>query len=136
MKDDESIQDFHMNILEHSNASDALGEKMAKEKLVRKILRSLPKKFDTKVIANEEAQDIANMRVEELIGPLQTFEMAINDQSDKKNKGIAFLSNAGSDQTNCELETDEETEEVMVLLGKQFNNILNIVVVVAALSHI
>ena len=28
MKDDESIQDFHMNIMELANAFDALGEKM------------------------------------------------------------------------------------------------------------
>lgn len=38
------------------------------------------------------------MRVEELIGSLQTFEMAISDQSEKKNKSIAFLSNASGDQ--------------------------------------
>jgi len=79
MKDDELIRDFHMNILELANASDALGEKMSKEKMVTKILRSLLKKFDIKVIAIEEAQDIANMTVEELIGSLQTFEMATND---------------------------------------------------------
>lgn len=29
MKDDESIQEFHMNILELANASNALREKMA-----------------------------------------------------------------------------------------------------------
>jgi len=87
MKDDEFIQVFHMNILDIVNASGALGEKMIEEKLVRMILRSLPKIFDMKVIANEEAQDIKNMKVEELIGSLQTFEMAISDKSEKKNKG-------------------------------------------------
>jgi len=54
MKDDESIQDFHMNILDIANAYGALREKMTEENLVRKILRSLPKKFDMKVIAIEE----------------------------------------------------------------------------------
>jgi hypothetical protein len=49
MKDDENIHDFHMSILEISNSSSALGENMSKEKLVRKILSSLPKKFDMKV---------------------------------------------------------------------------------------
>jgi hypothetical protein len=72
MNDDESIQDFHMKTLDLANASGALGEKMAEEKLVRKILRSLPKKFDMKVTDIEEAQDIKNMKVEELIGSLQT----------------------------------------------------------------
>jgi len=36
MKDDESIRDFHMNILELANASGDLGVKMPEEKLVRK----------------------------------------------------------------------------------------------------
>lgn len=45
---------------------------MTEEKLVVKILRSLPKKFDMKVTAIEEAQDIKNMKVEELIESLQT----------------------------------------------------------------
>jgi hypothetical protein len=90
MNDDESIQDFHMKILDLANASGALGEKMAEEKLVRKIMRSLPKRFDMKVTAIEEAQDVKNMKVEELVGSLETFEMAISDKSEKKNKDIAL----------------------------------------------
>ena len=46
-----------MSILEIANASGALGEKMSDEKLVRKILRSLPKRFAMKVTAIEESQD-------------------------------------------------------------------------------
>ena len=44
MKEDETIHEFHLNILEIANTSGALGEKMSEEKLVRKILRSLPKR--------------------------------------------------------------------------------------------
>ena len=55
-----SIQDFHI----------ILGEKMTEEKLVRKILRSIPKRFDMKVTAIEGAQDIKKMKVEELIESL------------------------------------------------------------------
>ena len=73
MKYDESINDFHMNIIEIANASSALGEKIHEDKLVRKMLRSLPKRFDMKVTAIEEAQDIDKMRVDELVGSLQTF---------------------------------------------------------------
>ncbi|MCI31862.1 gag-protease polyprotein, partial [Trifolium medium] len=58
MKEDETIHDFHMNVLDIANTFDSLGEKIAEEKLVRKVLRSLPKKFDMKVTAIEEAQDI------------------------------------------------------------------------------
>ena len=40
------------------------------------------------------------MQVDELIGSLQTFEMTLNERSEKKNKCIAFVSN-----------TEEEDEE-------------------------
>jgi len=52
-----------MNLLELANAFCALGETMIEEKLVRKFLRSLPKRFDMKVTAIEEAHNIANMKV-------------------------------------------------------------------------
>ncbi|MCH79532.1 gag-pol polyprotein [Trifolium medium] len=93
MKDDERIHDFHMNLMDIANSSESLGEKMSEEKLVRKILRSLPKRFDMKVTAVEEANDISEMKVDEVIGSLQTFEVAMNDRAENKVKSIAFVSN-------------------------------------------
>ena len=87
-----------MSILEIANSSSALGEKMSEEKMVRKILRSLPKKFDIKVTTIEEAQDISTMRVDELIGSLQTFELGISDKSENKNKSVAFVSNTKDEE--------------------------------------
>jgi len=46
MMEDENIQDYHLNILDIENSFDSLGEKIFDEKLVRKILRSLPKRFE------------------------------------------------------------------------------------------
>ena len=63
---------------------------MSEEKQVRKIPRSLPKKFDMKVTTIEEPQDISNMRVDELVGSLQTFELGISGRSEKKNKNIVL----------------------------------------------
>jgi plasmid maintenance system killer protein len=64
MKEEETIYDFHMNVLDLANSFDSLGERLSDEKLVRKILRSLSKRFDMKLTAIEEAQDIASMKVE------------------------------------------------------------------------
>jgi len=57
-----------LSILDIAKSFDSLGEKIYDEKLVRKILRSLPKRFDMKVTVIEEAQDIPSMKVDELIG--------------------------------------------------------------------
>src|SRR3954463_12802323 len=90
IKEDETIYEFYMNVFEIANNLGALGKKMSEAKLVRKILRSLPKRFDMKVIVTEEAQHIINMKLDELIGSLQTFEMSICESVEKKNKSIAF----------------------------------------------
>ena len=68
-----------------------LGEKISDEKLVRKILRSLPKRFDMKINAIEEDQDISSLKVDELIASLQNFKLNVNNKTDKKSKGIAFV---------------------------------------------
>ncbi|XP_050920063.1 uncharacterized protein LOC127137667 [Lathyrus oleraceus] len=120
MKDDDNVHEFYMSILEIDNSSSALGEKMSKEKQVRKILRSLPKKFDMKVTTIEEAQEINTMRVHELIGSLQTFELGISDKSKKKSKSITFVSDTKDEEDQCDLDTDEGMTNAIVLLGRQF----------------
>ncbi|XP_058741876.1 uncharacterized protein LOC131614283 [Vicia villosa] len=107
MKEDESIHDFHMNVLEIENASSALGEKIPEEKLVRKMLRFLLKRFDMKVTAIEEAQDINRMRLNDLVGSLLTFELSINDRAEKKNKSIAFVANSEDGMKECDLVYDD-----------------------------
>ncbi|KAA0058251.1 gag-proteinase polyprotein [Cucumis melo var. makuwa] len=67
-------------------------EKIPDSKILRKVLRSLPRKFDIKVTAIEEAHDITTLKLDELFESLLTFEMAISDRENKKGKGIAFKS--------------------------------------------
>lgn len=93
---------------------------MSEEKLARNIIRSLPKKFDMKVITIEEAKDLSNIKVDELIDSLQTFEMAINDRSEKKNKSIDFVSNTGEDEDQGE----EILLDDIVHVERKFNKAL------------
>lgn len=70
IEEDEIITDFNNRLRKLENESFGLGEKMTEETLVRKVLRSLPKRFDMKVTVVEEVQDICSMKVDELIGSL------------------------------------------------------------------
>ena len=72
-----------------------------------------------KVTTIEEAQDIASMKVEELVGSLQTFEMNFSDKIEKKGKSIAFTSNTDNEEVD-----EEDLSKDIVLLGRQFNKIL------------
>lgn len=64
------------------------------------------------------------MKLEELIGSLQSFELAISDRSEKKNKSTTFISNTDNEKAQCDTETDEGIFNAIVLLGRQFNKVL------------
>src|ERR1044072_4958825 len=121
MSEEQTIADFNMQIRDIANASFALGEQISEEKLVRKILRSLPKRFAMKVTAIEEAQDIGLMKVDELIGSLQTFELTLNDRAEKKSKSIAFVSNTEEIDEDSEMDIAGEFTEALALLSRKFN---------------
>ncbi|KAA0063454.1 gag-pol polyprotein [Cucumis melo var. makuwa] len=58
MSKDESVSEYNERVLEIANESLLLGQKIPDSKIVWKVLRSLPRKFDMKVTAIEEAHDI------------------------------------------------------------------------------
>ncbi|GAA0173909.1 hypothetical protein LIER_27414 [Lithospermum erythrorhizon] len=87
---------------------------MSNEKLVRKVLRTLPKKFAHKVMTIEEAQDLTTMRVDELMGNLTIFEMSLDDGESTKKKEITLK--AASEDVE-----DEDLVETTNLLAKNFN---------------
>ena len=65
-----------------------MGEKTEDSKVVRKILRSLPESFRAKVTAIGESKDLDEIKVQKLIGSLQTYELSLPSQ--RKSKSLAF----------------------------------------------
>ena len=58
---------------------------------MRKILRSLPKRFHAKITAIEEVKDIDKIPLTELIGNLQTYEMGLGSMGKcGKSKNLAL----------------------------------------------
>ncbi|CAM8999208.1 unnamed protein product [Rhodiola kirilowii] len=94
MQEDETIVDFNTRVLDIANKAFALGEPLTKETLVRKVLRSLTKRFAMKDLAIKEANDVKTMRLDELMGSLQTHETDLNEEDQlTKDKSVAL--NAG-----------------------------------------
>jgi hypothetical protein len=57
------------------NTIKGLGEEIKGSVIVQKILRSLPMRFDPKISALEEREDLATLSMDELHGILTTYEM-------------------------------------------------------------
>ena len=77
MSDDELFDSFYGKLNEIVIAKLNLGEKIEDAKVVRKILRSLLERFWVKVIAIKESKDLDEIKIQELIGSLQTYELGL-----------------------------------------------------------
>ena len=72
MSDDESFDSFYGKLNEVVIEKFNLGEETEDSKIVRKILRSLLESFRAKVTAIEESKVLDEIKIQELIGSLQT----------------------------------------------------------------
>ena len=77
MEEDESFDEFYAKIKDIVNSAFNLGEIIPEPKVVKKVLRSLPKRFHAKITDIEESKDIDSIPLTELIGNLQTYELGL-----------------------------------------------------------
>ena len=70
MHNDESISSFFLRLDEIVNRMRNLGEVISDTTLVEKVLRSLTPKFESKVSAIEEKQDLQTLTISQLHGIL------------------------------------------------------------------
>ena len=80
MSEDESFDSFYSKLNEVVIGKFNLGKKTEDSKVVRKILCSLPESFRAKVTAIEGSKDLGEIKVQELIGSLQTYELSLPNQ--------------------------------------------------------
>jgi hypothetical protein len=101
MNEDETISKYFLRVEELVNSMKGLGEKFDDSLLVQKILRSLPDKFNPKVFAIEELNDLKTLSIDQLLGTLTAYEMRIN-----KDKSSTREASFKADK-NTDLELDD-----------------------------
>ena len=84
MHSDENIASFFLHLDDVVNRMRNLGETISESTLVEKILRSLTAKFESKVSALEEKQDLQNLTMVQLHGILNAYEMRRGGPSEVK----------------------------------------------------
>ena len=89
MSEDESFDSFYSKLNEIVVNKFNLGEKTEDSKIIRKILWSLLESFHAKVTAIEESKDLDDIKVQELIGSLQTYKLSLPNQ--RKSKSLALM---------------------------------------------
>ncbi|CAM8903189.1 unnamed protein product [Rhodiola kirilowii] len=119
MQEDETIADFNTRVLDISNEAFALGEPMTEETLVRKVLRSLTKRFAMKALAVKEANDVKTMRLDELMGSLQTHEMDMNEED-----CLTKVSSVGLKAEVVKDKTDDASEQQYAMFANNFGKFM------------
>ena len=94
-----------------------LGEKMDDSKIVRKILRSLPERFRVKVTTIEESKDLDEIKIQELIGSLQSYELSLSSQRKSKSLALKIINERVEAQDSSD---EDEVEKDVTYLVKNF----------------
>ncbi|KAL5548818.1 hypothetical protein UlMin_004049 [Ulmus minor] len=115
MKHDESIKQMYTRFTDIINDLSSLGKEYTTSEMVRKILRSLPKQWEAKVTAIQEAKDLSKLPLDELIGSLMTHEITMNQNLEdvvktEKEKNLTFSSSTSYD----------DVEKDIAFLAKKF----------------
>ncbi|XP_015159183.1 uncharacterized protein [Solanum tuberosum] len=120
MKECETIFEMNSRFTSITNELRCLGEPIPVSKQVRKILKVLPKSWESKVDAIIEAKDLMTLPMDELIGNLQTYELNKKQGTTvkewKKEKSVA-LKTSQNDVT--------EEEDEMAYVTKIFQKNIN-----------
>ena len=121
MKPNEPISEMFTRFNEITNPLQSLGKGYSQSNLVRKILRSLTQEWEKKTMTIEEAKDLSNYPLEELMGNLISYEVQIKDKETEKGlnkKNIALNITTDSD------EVEEEENEDIALLTRKFKRFI------------
>ena len=117
MSEDESFDSFYGKLNEVVIGKFNLGEKTEDSKVVRKILRSFPESFHAKVSAIEESKDLDEIKIQELIGSLQTYELSLPSQRKRKSLALKTINERVEVQDSSD---EDEVEKEVVYLAKNF----------------
>ena len=117
MEEDE----FYAKLKDIVKSDFNLGETIPKTKIVRKILRSLPKRFHAKITAIEELKDIDQIPFIELVGNLQTYELGLTRiGKSRKSKSMALkVKSSDTDESS-----DDEDSKMKSYLTRQLKKFM------------
>ena len=95
MEEDESFDELYAKLKDIVNLAFNIGETIPESKIVRKVLRSLHKRFHAKITVIEESKDIDKIPLIELVGNLQTYELGLTRiGKSSKGKNMALKANS------------------------------------------
>ena len=121
MEEDESFDEFYAKLKDIVNSTFNLGETIPEPKIVRKVLRSLLKRFHAMITAIEELKDIDKIPLTELVGNLQTCKLGLTRIGKSvKSKSIALKAKSNDTDES----SDDEDSKMKSYITRQFKKFM------------
>jgi hypothetical protein len=116
--ENETFNEFYFKITNLRNSMINLGTKVSDAKLIKNNLRSMLERFRIKVTSIEESKDLDDMKIEELMGSLQTYEFSLPPV--EKAKSMALKTGKETKGFSDEESMDDEALALLVKKLKRF----------------
>ena len=123
MEEDESFDEFYVKLKDIVNSAFNLGENILEPKIVRKVLRSLLKRFHAKITTIEESKDIDKLPLIELVGNLQTYELGLS-RIGKLGKGKSKSMALKAKNSDTDKSSDDEDSKMKSYITRQFKKFM------------
>ena len=121
MEENELFDEFYAKLKDIVNSAFNLGETILELKIVRKMLKSLPKRFHVKITAIEESKDIDKIPLTELVDNLQTYKLRLT-RIGKSGKSKSMALKAKSSDTDES--SDDEDSKMKSYITRKFKKFM------------
>ncbi|KAK8548034.1 hypothetical protein V6N12_060961 [Hibiscus sabdariffa] len=120
MKPDEDIKKMFDRFSIIVNGLKGYGEIIPEDKLVRKLIYSLPESWDSKKIAIIEGKNLKTLKLDELMGSLLTHELMRQGKKEEEKKEVEKKKIGIALKASIESDSSEEDDEEMIFLARRF----------------
>ena len=127
MKEDCNISAYFQYVDEITNAIEGLGELVDEKTIIRKILRTLPGRFNPKVSILEYSANMDKLNKEEFHGVLIAYEMRVDEEKGTSHLETAFVASKNTNnhkqpsiENTCTCKCEEKGDDEEGLSDEEY----------------
>ncbi|EOY31124.1 Uncharacterized protein TCM_038123 [Theobroma cacao] len=125
LKETQTVKEYINQVMRLVNQIRMLGENLPEVRVVEKILISIPEKFKATIASLEQAKDVSDITVTELVGALEAAKQRRSARSNSRTE-VAMTKLAPSDKTQSTENAEVEEETLFMASTDSFYDIDNL----------
>ncbi|KAI5348230.1 hypothetical protein L3X38_001117 [Prunus dulcis] len=125
MKDSESFSGYVAKLFDLINQMKSYGEELPRERVVQKLLISLPRSYDSICSVIEHSKDLDTLEIQEVVASLKNFELRLDRHTENSTeKAFTSLNIESKSSKNGSSSGGNKSQKNWKENGENWNNIL------------